>query len=257
MTSVQTVLLFAALLPQGGAQDPLPKGEAIMDRYVAVTGGREAYEKRRTEVRTITMEVKGKDLRFAVTVYRAQPNKGYSISDIPGMGKVEEGTDGEVAWGLTSARGAVIKQGTERDMALYGAVMNVDVRWREFFPTAETAGTENIDGRTCYKLLLTATDGNQHTRYYEKETGFLAKVVLKVTTPQGQFPVELLLYDYRPAGGVVQSHRSVKVLPGQEIESKLEKLETNVEIDPSRFALPEAVKALIEKQKAGKPESQR
>lgn len=257
MTLVQTVFLFVALLPQGTAPEPLPKGEAIMDRYVAVTGGREAYESRRTEVRTTTMEVKGRDLRFAVTVYRAQPNKGYSISDIPGLGKVEEGVDGEVAWALTSTRGAAIKQGTERDFALYGAVMNADVRWREFFPTVETAGTENIDGRTCYKLLLTATDGNQHTRYYDKETGFLTKVVLELKTPQGQALIELLLYDYRPAGGLVQSHRGIRILPGQEIESRLEKVETNVEIDPSRFALPEAVKALIGKKKSETAEPRR
>lgn len=257
MLPIQTVLLFVALLPQGTPPEALPKGEAIMDRYVAVTGGREAYEKRRTEVRTVTVEVKGRGLRFTVTVYRAQPNKGYSITDIPGMGKVEEGADGEVAWSLTPTRGAVLKQGTERDLALYGAVMNADLRWREFFPTAETVGAEDVGGRTCYKLILTGIDGGKHTRYYDKETGLLVKVVMELKTPQGQAPVELLLYDYRPAGGLVQSHRGIRILPGQEMESKLEKIETNVEIDPSRFALPEAVKVLTEKKKSGTAETQR
>lgn len=103
-----------------GAQQVLPKAEEILDRYVAVTGGREAYQKRRSEVRTAKLELVGKDVSFIATTYRAAPGKGYSVMEIPGIGRVEEGTDGEVAWSLSVARGPLTKEGFERDIVVPG-----------------------------------------------------------------------------------------------------------------------------------------
>ena len=115
MRPAKAGLLIAVVLPLVAAQDALPTGETIMDRYIAVIGGREAHERVKTEVRTTSMELKGRDVKFAVTVYRARPDKMYTITEIPGAGKVEEGVDGDVAWSLTAARGPALKEGVERE----------------------------------------------------------------------------------------------------------------------------------------------
>ncbi len=250
MTSKALAVWLAAVPALLCAQEALPKAEEIMDRYVAVTGGREAYEKRRTEVRTSKVELAGRDLSFTTTTYRAMPGKVYSIMEIPGVGKAEEGTDGEVAWSLSAARGPVVKEGFERDLALYGARLDTDLRWREFFTSAETAGLEQIDGRPCYKLLLRWGEGNELTRFHDKETGLVTKGLVRVKLPQGQFTMETSFQDYRRAGGVLQPHKTIMKLPGQEVVSTLQSVETNVEIEPSRFALPEPVNALLAKPKA-------
>lgn len=249
MTPKVLAIWLAAVPALLCAQEELPKAEAILDNYVAVTGGREAYEKRRTEVRTAVVEVVGRDLRFTVTTYRAAPDKSYIITDMPGVGKIEEGTDGEVAWGISAARGPLIKDGFERDVALYGATLNVDLRWREFFTSAETAGIEEIEGRPCYKLTLRWGDGNDQTRYYDKETGLLARLAMRLKTPRGQLSMETSFQDYRSAGDIVQPHKTSVKYPGQEVISTIQSLD-NVEIDPSRFALPDQIKALLEKSKA-------
>jgi len=249
MTSLTNGVLWAAFFSIGAAQEPLPPAESILERYVAVTGGRGAYEQLKTEIRTVTLELKPRDLRFAVTTYRARPNRMYTVTEIPGIGKVEEGVDGDVAWSLAAARGATLKQGAERDFALYGARLDGEVNWADWFPKAETAGIEEFEGRPCYKLLLTQKNGEQHSRWYDKESGFLVRLILQVKLPQGQFPMEMRLYDYRDAGGLKVAHRTVRIMPGQEMESRVEKVEANVPIDPSRFDLPEAVKSLVEKPK--------
>jgi hypothetical protein len=240
-------MLCVPLFAVAAAQEALPTGAAILERYVEVTGGRAAYANRKTEVRTISMEVKGRDLRFTAVSYRARPDRMYTVTEIPGMGKVEEGVGESVAWSLSDARGAVVKQGAEREFALYGANMDAEANWKEWFPKVETAGTEEFEGRTCYKVLLTDPSGEQHSRWYDKQTGYLAKLVLQVKLQQGQFPMEMRLYDYREAGGVIQAHRVLRIMPGQEMESRVDKIEANVEIDPARFVMPDAVKALAEK----------
>ena len=251
MISSRIGLLCMSFFSFAAAQDPLPAAATVMDRYVSVTGGREAYEMLKTEVRTVLLELKGRDMRFTVTTYRAKPNRMYTITEIPGVGKVEEGVDGDVAWNLSEARGAALKQGAERDFALYGARLDAEANWEEWFPKAEVVSTEEVEGRTCYKLVLTDKDGEQHSRWYDKEAGLLVKLLLQVKLPQGQFPMEMRFYDYRETGGLLQARRTVRVMPGQEMESRVEKIETNVEIDPARFAMPDAVKALLEKQQPG------
>jgi len=240
-----------------GAQEALPKAEEILDRYVAVTGGREAYQKRRTEVRTAKMELAGRDVAFTVTTYRAVPGKAYTVTEIPGVGKVEEGTDGEVPWGLSAARGPVLKEGFERDMALYGATLDVDLRWREFFTSVETGGLEDIDGRPGYKLLLRWGEGNELTRFYDRETGLVTKGLARIKLPQGQFTMETSFQDYRTAGGILQPHKTTTKLPGQEMVGTLQGVEANVEIPPSRFELPEPIKALLAKQKSAASPAER
>jgi outer membrane lipoprotein-sorting protein len=251
MRPAKAGLLIAVVLPLVAAQDALPTGETIMDRYIAVIGGREAHERVKTEVRTTSMELKGRDVKFAVTVYRARPDKMYTITEIPGAGKVEEGVDGEVAWSLTAARGPALKEGVEREFSVYGSRLDSEMNWRKWFPKAEVVEVEEFEGRACYKLLLADPNGEQHTRFFDKETGFFVRMLLEVKLPQGKFPMDMRFYDYRETGGVWQAHRTVRVMPGQEIESRIEKIEINVEIDPARFAMPDAVKALVEKQKSG------
>ena len=244
-------LLVAVVLPLVAAQDAVPTGETVMDRYITVTGGREVHDGIKSEVRTVQVEFKGRDVKFAATTYRVRPDKMYTIAEIPGLGKVEEGVHGEVAWGLSGARGAALKEGVERELSVYGARLDSETNWRKWFPKEEVAGVEEFEGRSCYKLLLTDPRGEQHTRFYDKETGLLARVLLEVHLPQGKFPMDIRFYDYRETGGVRQAHRTVRVMPGQEMESRIEKIEINAEVDAERFVLPAAVKALMEKPKGG------
>src|SRR6266851_9757578 len=90
-------LSFVACLLLSAA-DPLPKGEAILDKYIEVTGGKAAYEKKRTEVSSAVMEFVGKGVRANMTSYHAEPNRSYMVVEIEGIGKMEEGTDGSVVW---------------------------------------------------------------------------------------------------------------------------------------------------------------
>src|ERR1019366_3689049 len=72
------LLLLAA--PAFAADDIKP--EAILDKYVEVTGGRAAYEKIQTEVATGTLEIAGMGLSGMLTSYRAAPDKSYTVIDL-------------------------------------------------------------------------------------------------------------------------------------------------------------------------------
>ena len=91
------------------AQEALPKGEAILDRYVEVTGGRPAYEELHSEIVEGTFELAGKGVTAKMTIYRKAPNNSLMVVDIPGIGKMQEGATGEIGWSNSAIQGPRIK----------------------------------------------------------------------------------------------------------------------------------------------------
>src|SRR5437763_8235070 len=113
------------------AADPLPKGEAILDKYIEVTGGKAAYEKRHTEVSTAVMEFIGKGVKMKMTSYHAEPDNSYVVVEIEGIGKMEEGSNGTVVWERSALKGPRVKTGEEKAVSLRAASIHHDSRWRD------------------------------------------------------------------------------------------------------------------------------
>ena len=141
------VLVRAVVLASGAclAADELPKAETILDKYIEATGGKAAYEKNHSEVSTGTMEFVGKGIKGNISSYRAEPNKSYTEIDIQGIGKVKEGSDGNVAWSLSAMQGPRVKDGEEKAGALQAARFNAELNWRDVYK-AETTGMERWTG---------------------------------------------------------------------------------------------------------------
>jgi hypothetical protein len=228
------------------------KPEAILDKFVEATGGRAAYEKIHTDLAMGSMEITGMGLKGKLTSYRAEPNKSYTLIELEGVGKIEEGSDGQVAWSINPMEGPRIKQGDERATALRNAAMQVEMHWRDFYKKAELAGSEDVDGKPCYKLTLTPNEGAAETRYYDKSSNLLVKVVVPITTPNGAITAEVGLSDYKDEGGILVPHTMTQKVPGADILIKIDSVKHNAEIPADRFDQPAEIKALISGDKAGK-----
>lgn len=222
----------------------LPKAEAILDRYIEVTGGRAAYEQNHNEVTTGTMEIVGAGIQGKVAFYSTEPNKSFSEIVIEGIGSITEGTDGKVAWSLSAMQGPRIKDGEERAVALREATFNNHLRWQELYKQAQTVGVETIDGKECYKVVLTPPQGGLVTRYYDRQSGFLVKSAMTVKTAMGDIPVESAVSDYRKAGGLTMPYKLVQKAAGQQIAVTVDTIKFNAEIPAARFELPEEIRAL-------------
>src|SRR5713101_1363631 len=231
------------------AADPLPKGETILDKYIEVTGGKAAYEKKRTEVSSAVMEFVGKGVKANMTMYHAEPNKSYSVVEIEGIGKIEEGTDGSVVWERSALKGPRVKTGEERAVTLRAASIHHDSRWRDFFVKVECTGVEPIDGHVCYRVVLTPKDGQSETRYYDKKSFLLVRTNMIMKTEMGEIPAESSVGDYKTVDGVLTPFLVKQKVLGQEFTVTLQTVKTNVKIPDDRFALPDDVKALAAQSK--------
>ena len=243
---IGAALVAAIALPRLVAAD-LPKAETILDKYIEATGGKAAYQKLHTQMQSGTFEMSAAGIKGAVTMYRAEPDLAYTEIVLEGIGKIADGFDGKVAWSNSAMQGPHVKDGAERAQALQTSRFNGELHWRETYKTAETTGIEAVDGKDCYKVVLTPAEGSPVTHYYDKETGLLAKMSLISQTPMGEVPSDSFATDYRKEGDILMPHKVRQSVAGQEFTITIETVKLNPEIPKDRFDLPDEIKALVNK----------
>lgn len=226
----------------------LPSGEQLLQRCIERSGGAEALANAKAIEMTGTVEMLGRNINGSIVIDE-QGEKSYSAIEFPGIGKIEEGYDGSVAWESSAIQGTRIKEGDEKAAIERSSSFRVLTKWKEFYTKIKTAGTENLDGKPAWKVEMTPKQGKVETFYFDRDSGFLVRMDQIVTTPFGEIPSETDLADYRPVEGIQTPFTMTQKVIGQTIAIKLAKVTYKAEIAPSRFDLPQAVKELLAKKK--------
>lgn len=229
------------------ADEPLPKAETVLDHYIEVTGGKEAYEKRKTEASTGSIEFPAQGIKGTLIRYAAAPDKSYSAVDIDGVGKLETGTGDGLAWEKSLIAGPRLLSGEEKAQSLRENTFNAELNWRKVYSKVETAGIETVGGEPCYKLILTPAEGRPETAYYQKATGLAVKMNTVLVSTMGEIQVESTMGDYKPFGGILVATKVTQKAAGQEVTRVIQTVDVNVEIPADRFDAPADIKALLNK----------
>jgi hypothetical protein len=227
--------------------DDLPQAGAILDKFVEVAGGKAAFEKHHNEVMHGNMESTGRGVKGTLTVYQAAPDQIRGTFDIEGVGKIESGTSGDVAWESSAMQGPRIKQGVEKSDAFRDATFNAAIQWRKLYTKVETAGVETVQDHECYKVVLTPPQGNPATNFYDKKSGLLIKTATTRATQMGDITAEVFSDDYRKEGDLLVAHKLTNKFAGQEFVITVASLEFNVDMPKDKFDLPDDIKALLNK----------
>jgi hypothetical protein len=229
------------------ADDALPKAETILDHYVEVTGGKAAYESRKTEVATGTVEFAAQGLKGTLTRYAAAPDKSYSIIELEGIGKMEQGTVNGMAWDKNPMITPRIKSGVEKAQGIREGMFNGPLNWRKVYAKAETVGVENAEGEECYKVTLTPFEGKPETGFFSKKSGLEIKRIITVASPMGEMQAEAVAQDYKDFGGVLQPTKMLQRVAGQELVITIQSVKINEQLPADRFDPPAEIQALMKK----------
>jgi hypothetical protein len=241
------LITVLSALPVLHAADALPTAEAILERYIEVTGGKQAYAKRKSEIVTGTLEFASLGIKGKMQRYSDDPDKYYMTVDLAGIGAIETGVADGIAWEKNPIQGPRIKSGDEKAQALREASLNASLNWRKHFPKVEVAGLETVDGDECYKVVMTPPDGHAQTMYFSKKSGLAMKTTMVAASQMGEVPVAVTVTDYKNFDGVWVPSKTIQKAVGQEFTMTIESVQMNPEIPADRFALPAEVKALAAK----------
>ena len=238
---------FAAVLPLQAADQALPKGETILDRYVQATGGKAAYAKHKTQSSKVSMEFAAQGLKGTGTQFADANNNRVSVT-LDNIGTMEMGVVDGVAWESNPMTGARLLEGAEKAERLRDDKFNGPVHWREFWKTAETQGVEAVKGEECYKVVLTPViEGKTVTSWYSKKTGLLVKESRSVKTQMGEIPVEFYPSDYKDFDGVKVPTRITQQVMGSEIRMITDDIAFNVPLPKEKFEPPAEIRKLMAK----------
>lgn len=238
---------FLALSQEKAPQEALPKAETILDRYVEVTGGKAAYDKRKAEVATLEIEFVGRGIKGTMTRYADRSGNAISEGEFEGIGKMAEGVYNGQAWDANPMTGARIKTGGEAADAVRDAKMNSQVEWRKYYK-AETVGMEKVGEEDAYKVALTPIgEGKGQTNWYGKKSGLLLKTSRIISNPMGEIPMEATIGEYATYGELKFPKKLTNSVMGTQMAITLVSVKTDEDIPKEKFEPPADIKKLLAK----------
>ena len=226
----------------------LPTAESLLDRFIEVTGGKAAYEARKSEIVNGKVEFAAMGLKGDMVTYY-EGKKYYMAMNLAGVGKIETGVIDGVAWENSVLQGPRIKTGEERTQALREADMNATYRWRDLFTKAETTGQEVVEGEPCYKVMMTPPEGKPVTMFFEKNSGLMRKTSVIAASQLGEIAADSISTEYKRFEGILEPAKITEKVAGQEFTIVIDTVQANQPIPADKFELPAEVKALLARQK--------
>lgn len=241
---LSTLALFLASAAAVSAQQPgvTPEARAIIERHVKALGPDDPSVTSMRATGTLSMPAQG--ISGTVEIVAARPNRTLLKAQIPGIGSLESGFDGERGWSVDPIMGPALLDGTALEQAKFDAAFDGPFHDLSRFTALALAGTETFDGREVHRVNAVNARGDASTEYFDVATGLHAGSVTTRETPMGAIEVTSIIRDYRPEGPALQAHQLVQQMMGVEQVITIEKFEYNV-ATADTFAMPPAVKALI------------
>jgi hypothetical protein len=222
--------------------EKLPTAEELLARAVDAIGGRAALEKHHVRFTRGALEMPDQNIRTTRLNYTAAPNKYYTTFELPGMGKIESGSDGQTCW-MSAGGQPRLLDGDDQALRMRDAEFHFPLNWQRIYTRAQVVGVADVAGTPCYKLEMTPEHGAAHTYYYDRE-GLLRQTEMLVVKPAGAILVQVQLDDYRRVAGVLMPHRMVQTVAGQKQTVTLDEIVVNGDVPPGRFDLPDAIQRL-------------
>jgi hypothetical protein len=230
--------------PEAAEQDRLPTGREIVAKYVAALGGEAAQSAVQSIRARGRFQIAAQGIAGDLELFAARPAKILYRVTVPGLGKIENGYDGKVAWSLSPISGPEILTGRQlsetADDAWFDGALHASDHVREL----TTLGRVEFDGRPAYRVKVVFASGNEQTEYFDAERGFQIGSEAARATAQGVVQTVNILRDYRKFGRLMQATTFVQRALGFEQTLTMTSFEYDV-VPASLFEPPAEIKALI------------
>lgn len=236
---------IAAYLKDEKAGKALPNAEEIVERHIYESGGPEFYEMLRTQKVTGTLTFLERNIEARMETWAGSGGRYYQSTDIPGMGKEEEGSDGVIVWDRSPVLGPRLKP--RRNATALGVTLDAAgvVEWRALIARVRTEAEERIDGHDCYRVRLTPRDGSRDIiRWYDRDSGLLYRAELSVKGDMGIVPMVMTVEQYRTVGMVKWPSRIRVNGPGQDTLFSADEVKLNEPVDEHVFDVPPEIRDL-------------
>jgi hypothetical protein len=191
------------------------------------------------------LEIPAQGIGGDMEVFAAPPNKLRSNIELPGLGSIKVGFDGDVAWSINPAVGPMVLDGMMLNQMRQQADWNAALHPETYIASMETVEKTDFDGHTCYKVKIVTIWDEEYFEFFDVDSGLLVGNERTQASPMGDVPATTLISDYRQVGDLLIAMKTVQRVMGMEQIITITVVEA-VEIEDSVFALPPEIEALVE-----------
>jgi hypothetical protein len=225
--------------------EALPSAKEVIDRYIEVTGGREAYAG--ITSRHLEADYKMSDLGVTgklVLDLRADGSARQTIV-VPNLDTFSEGVQGDVVWSSSQTVGPRILSGVEAQ-ALRQSLALAPEWTLDGYAVAEVTGISELNGIPCYQMVLRHRGSEStETRYYDTRSGYLVRRDSTVHTSEGPISIITRFGDYEDAPPIRMPMKVRQSMGGLSPEQVVSRVRHNEPIPDEVFALPSDVVELL------------
>ena len=223
----------------------LPTARAVIDRYIELAVGREAFLKKESVLIKGKTEVGGKELGGSMVHATKKPNKMALNIELAGI-TVRTGYDGKIGWQINPLTGPSLMEGGElRDVARQADFDSI-LHDEKTYKSMENVGKTEFEGEECYKIKLVYVDGGEITEYYSVKTGLQKGFVGSQESALGTITATSVNEEHKKFGDLLLPSRVTQKMAGAGLSQTM--VVEAVEFDnvpDSMFELPAEIKALL------------
>jgi hypothetical protein len=236
--TLPTILAALALLaPAARAQTV----DEIIARNVEALGGMDKLQSVKTLRSTATLKMGS--FQAAVEAENKRPDKVRQEFILQGLAQVSA-YDGKTGWQVNPFQGrkdpellsADDTKGLQVDADIDGPLVN----YKQKGSVAELVGRDSVEGTDCYKIKLTLKNGDVRYYYLDAESYMVIKLETQTIIRGSLQERETYYGDYEKVEGIYYPFTSESGQKDQpdRLQVTLDKIEVNVPLDDSRFAVP-------------------
>jgi outer membrane lipoprotein-sorting protein len=247
--AIATAFTVAAVtLPSLAQAQALPSATEIFDRHVQEIGGKDAVLAISSIRQKGTLELAAMGITADVTMAMARPNKSSMIMAIPGLGEIQQGFNGEVAWENNPMAGPRIAEGEELETrkAAAGFSESFGIYDPARYESVQVLEKTTFAGEEAYKIELKRKVGPAVLSYFSVASGLFIGSQTSVVSPMGTIEVNAVAGDYKTFGKIRMPTKLMQSQSGQDITITFTDITFDTVTDDA-FALPPAIQALVKK----------
>jgi len=204
----------------------------VINDYIEAIGGKDALAKIKSVKTTAGMSAMGQDMD--VTTYQDMSGKFAMNMATQGMTVVDQKYDGVKMEMSQMGQKQLITEGPQLEDAKESAMIAPQLQYEEPGYKLDLKGSEDLNGKNVYKIVVTNPKGKKVTQYYDSASSLLVKNVSSV----GEQTLTQEMDDYREVSGVKFPY-SMKLIGAAPVpmEMEVKDVEVNGAIDASVFTI--------------------
>ncbi len=235
------LLSFLLVAPALVAQAPTV--DQVLTKYYEAKGGL-GRMKAVTTMR-ITAKMSNGPMDFPIVIEAKRPACIRVDVNIQGNQMIQA-FDGKTGWSINPFQQSAKKDAEPmtpdelREMEVQADMDGPLVDWKEKGHKVELQGREPVEGSDTFKLKLTLKNGDTRTLFLDVDSYLEVKQASKRKVRDTEIEAETTMGDYKEVGGLMIAHAMESGAKGMPQKQKvvIEKVELNVPIADSRFAMP-------------------